>query len=79
MSNVNLPSGKTIVLGPDDLWVPSESKPLTLDQVLEAKRMLMGESNTPVKKEDKCYHDWVTQTMFRFDMTYCKKCGQEKK
>lgn len=33
------------------------------------------ESNT---KPEKCYHDWVTQTMFRFDTTYCKKCGIEK-
>ncbi len=31
------------------------------------------------EKKTPCNHLWVTKLIFRFDMTYCSKCGEERK
>ena len=54
-----------IILKPGERWDPWSKKIVTSEVKVEPK-------------PEKCYHDWVTQTMFRFDTTYCKKCGVER-
>lgn len=72
-----------VILRPDEEWIPGKKLAMPKFGRTEAFRILTTSTETedrnkPDKTPEKCYHDWVTQTMFRFDTTYCKKCGIEK-
>ncbi len=59
-----------IILQPGEVWIPGQKLQIPKDQV-----MMSEESDV---KPEHCFHVWETKTMFRFDTTYCKKCGKLK-
>lgn len=81
-------SGRVWYLYDKDLtpYVETQTtKSITAEDIEETPRMMDAAGQDLPKPKEKeidpkdCkYHQWVTTTMFRFDTTYCKKCGIEK-